>query len=149
MQRCLCLLSLFVLAVTAGCGTGYNNPPTNVGLFGNWNVTMTPTGSQTPVYVFGLAMSQEGSSNYSGASIPYTGGVPAPSNMCIDANKLSANATTSGSNFTMTVTDPSSGTIISVQGTLAPQSSTISGTYNNAASSTCSASSGSMTMVAQ
>jgi hypothetical protein len=149
MKRCCCLLSLFVLAMTAGCGSGYNNPPTNIGLFGNWNVAMYPTGSTTAVYVFALAMSQEGSSNYSGASIAYTGSVPVPSNMCINAKTLSATATTSGSNFTMTVTDTSSNTIISVQGTLPTQTSSISGTYNNAASQACSASSGTMTMVAQ
>ncbi len=150
MQRCFCLLiTLVLIALTAGCGTGYNNPTTNVGLYGNWNVTMYPTGSATPVYVFGLAMSQEGSSNYSGAAIAYTGGVAVPSNMCINANTLTAVATTSGNNFNMTITDSTSQTVISVTGTLATQTSTLSGNYTNPASSTCPASSGTVDMLAQ
>jgi hypothetical protein len=149
MTRLFCLLSLFLLVMTAACGTGYNNPPTNVGLFGNWNVAMYPTGSTTAVYVFALAISQEGGSNYSGASITYNGGVPVPSNMCINAKTLSAIATTSGSTFSMTITDTTTHTVISVQGTLATQSSSISGTYNNPPSPACPASTGTMTMVAQ
>ena len=47
---------------------------------GDWNIAMYPTNSPTPVYVFALAMSQEGSSTYSGASIAYNGSVVAPSN---------------------------------------------------------------------
>jgi len=136
--------------MTAACGSGYNNPPTNVGLFGNWNVAMYPTGSTTPVYVFALAISQEGGSNYSGASTTYTGSVGIPSNMCINGNSLSASATTTSTgSFTMTITDTSSSTIINTTGTVPTDSSTISGSYNNAASSTCPASSGTMTMVAQ
>ena len=150
MRRCLCLLlTLTLLALILGCGTGYNNPTTNVGLYGNWNVTMYPTGSATPVYVFGLAMSQEGSSNYSGASIVYNGSVAAPSNMCINASTLTAVASTSGNNFTMTVTDATSGTVISVTGSLASQTSELTGNYSNVASSTCPSSSGTVDMLAQ
>lgn len=150
MKRWFCLLPLFLLVLTAGCGSGYNNPAENVGLYGNWNVVMYPTGNANAIYVFGLAMSQEGSSNYSGASIAYTGGVSAPSNMCINANTLSASASVSGSNFTMTVTDTSSNTVITVHGILPTlTTSSLSGNYSNAASSTCSASSGTMSMVAQ
>lgn len=147
MRRWLYLVPLLLLALTAGCGTGYNNPPVNNGLYGNWGIVMYPTGSQTPVYVFGLAMSQLGNTNFSGASIPYSGFVSAPTNMCINANDLSATATTNnaGNTFSMTVTDPSSGTVITVQGSL----STLSGSYSNAASQTCSASSGTMSMTAQ
>jgi hypothetical protein len=101
MQRWFYILSLLWLITVTGCG-GNNNVSTNVGLFGNWNVVMYPTGSQNPVYVFALAMSQEGP-NYSGGSITYMGSIAAPSNMCIDANTLTAQATTSGSNFTMTL----------------------------------------------
>ena len=82
------LLVIFLLVMTAACGSGYNNPPTNVGLFGNWNVAMYPTGSTTPVYVFALAISSEGANNYSGASTTYTGGVAIPANMCINGNSL-------------------------------------------------------------
>ena len=147
MRRWLYLLPLVLLAISAGCGTGYNNPPVNSGLYGNWNIVMYPTGSQTPVYAFGLAMSQEGNTNYSGASIPYTGFVGVPGNMCINANALNATATTnnSGNTFTMTITDSSSGTVITVQGSLA----TLSGNYNNGASQTCPASSGTMSMSVQ
>lgn len=138
--------------MTAACGTGYNNPATNVGLFGNWNVAMYPTGSTIPVYVFALAISSEGTNNYSGASTTYTGGVAIPTNMCINGKSLSATATTTSSSgtFTMTITDTSSNTIISTNGTVpTTTTSTISGSYSNAASSTCPASSGTMTMVAQ
>ncbi len=148
MQRWLCLLALLSLAMIAGCGTGYNNPPINNGLYGDWNVTMYPTGSPNPVYVFGLAMSQEGSSNYTGASFPYNGGIPVPSNMCINANTLSAIATTNGSNFNMTITDTSTNTVISVTGTMFSQSSSLSGNYTNPPSQACSASNGTVTMTA-
>jgi hypothetical protein len=149
MRLWSCFIALILVVLNAGCG-GSNNTVTNVGLFGDWNVTMYPTGSTTPVYVFGLAMSQEGSSNYSGGSIAYTGGVAVPSNMCINANALSATATTSGNNFTMTVTDSTSETVITVHGTLATQNgSSLSGTYSNSASRTCSASSGTVSMIPQ
>ncbi|MGA7461274.1 MAG: hypothetical protein WBW69_13685 [Candidatus Korobacteraceae bacterium] len=152
MRRLSGLLVIFLLVMTAACGSGYNNPPTNVGLFGNWNVAMYPTGSTTPVYVFAVAISQEGGSNYSGASTTYTGSVAIPTNMCINGNSLSLTATTanSGTTFTMTITDTTSSTIINTNGSVpTTTTSTISGSYNNAASSTCPASSGTMTMVAQ
>lgn len=143
-------LVVTLLIMTAACGSGYNNPATNVGLYGNWNVAMYPTGSTTPVYVFAVAISQEGNNNYSGASTTYTGSVSIPSNMCINGKSLSLSATsTSTGSFSMTITDTTSNTIISATGTIPTVTSTISGSYSNAASSTCSASSGTMTMVAQ
>ena len=149
MRRLPCLLAVFLLVMTAACGSG-NNAPTNIGLFGNWNVAMYPAGSSSAVYVFALAMSQEGNNNYSGASTTYNGSVPIPSNTCLNSDTLRATATTStGGSFTMTITDTSSNTIITAQGTLPTQGTTISGTYSNAASSACSASRGSMTMAAQ
>jgi len=144
-----CLLALILVAALAGCG-GSDNTPTNVGLFGNWNVVTYPTGSQNPSYVFALALSQEGSNNYSGGSIVYDGGVAPPSGMCINANTLQATATTSGSNFTMTVTDTTTSTIIRITGTLTGGSeSSISGNYSNDASPACSSSQGTVTMSAQ
>jgi len=101
MHRLTYFLALFLLATVSGCGSG-NNTTSNVGLFGNWNVVMYANGGTTPVYVFALAMSQEGGSNYSGSSIAYNGSVGIPSNMCINGNTLAATASTSGSNFTMT-----------------------------------------------
>jgi hypothetical protein len=148
MRRWLLVLPLTLLVLIAGCGGG-NSTPTNVGLFGNWNITMYPTGSTTPAYVFALAISQEGSTNYSGSSITYTGGIAPPSNMCINPEALRATATTSGNNFTMTITDSTTNTVISVQGTLSTQTTTLSGTYSNQASSTCTASNGTMSMVPQ
>jgi hypothetical protein len=145
-------LVITLLIMTAACGSGYNNPATNVGLYGNWNVAMYPTGSTTPVYVFALAISQEGNNNYSGASTTYTGSVTIPTNMCINGSTLSVSATTSngGTTYTMNITDTSSSTIIVVNGTISTTTtSTVQGAYSNAASATCSASSGSMTMVAQ
>jgi hypothetical protein len=151
MRRLSGLLVIFLLVMTAACGSGYNNPATNVGLFGNWNVAMYPTGSTTPVYVFAVAISSEGTNNYSGASTTYNGSVAIPTNMCINGNSLSLTATTSSTGtFNMTITDTSSSTIISANGSVpTTTTSTISGSYNNAASSTCPASSGTMTMVAQ
>lgn len=150
MRRLSGLLAIFLLVMTAACGSGYNNPPTNVGLYGNWNVAMYPTGSTTPVYVFAVAISQEGNNNYSGASTTYTGGVAIPSNMCIDGSTLSLTATTTtAGTFNMTITDTNSGTVITANGTVPSTTSSISGSYNNPASTTCPASSGSMTMVAQ
>jgi hypothetical protein len=143
-------LPFCLLLTTIGCG-GSSGTPTNIGLFGNWNVAMNPTNSPNAVYVFALAMSQEGSSTFSGSSIPYTGSVPIPSNMCIDPNSLRATATT-GSNgqFTMTITDPTSNTIISASGSLNTQgTSTLSGTYNNPPSGSCSQSQGTFNMVPQ
>lgn len=141
-------LVLVLLATVTGCGSG-NSTQTNVGLLGNWNVVMYANGATTPMFVFALAMSQEGGSNYSGASITYNGSVAIPSNMCINGNALTATATTSGSNFTMTVTDTTTQTVITVQGSLATQTTTLSGTYNNPASEACSASSGTVTMSPQ
>jgi len=150
MRRQLpCLFVVFLLVMSTACGGG-SSTPANVGLFGNWNVAMYPTGSSTAVYVFALAMSQEGTNNYSGASTTYNGGVPVPNNMCIDNATLRATANTStGGSYTMTITDTTSNTTINVQGTLPTQGTTISGTYSNAASTGCPASSGTMTMVAQ
>jgi hypothetical protein len=143
------LLAIPLLMSAASCGGG-SSAPTNVGLFGNWNIAMYPTNDPNPMYVFALAMSQEGSSTYSGASIAYTGSVPPPTNMCINANSLRATATTnSNNNFTMTVTDTSGNTIISVTGSLSSQTTTVSGTYNNPSSQNCSQSQGTMSMVPQ
>ena len=101
---------------------------------------MYPTNNPNPVYVFALAMSQLGSSTYSGASIAYNGSVAEPSNMCINANSLRATATLgSNNNFSMTITDTSTNTIISVQGTLSSQSNALSGSYTNGASQACTA----------
>ncbi len=154
MRSLSCLLVLSLLAMTAGCGSGYNNPATNVGLYGDWNVAMYPTSSTTPVYVFALAISQEGSNNYSGASTTYTGTVAIPTNMCINGSALSVSATSTTSSsvttYTMTITDATSDTAITVTGTLpTTTTSTVQGSYSNAASSTCPASAGTMTMVAQ
>ena len=148
MRRFYSLLPILLLAVLSGCG-GSNNTTNNYGLYGDWNVAMYQNGSQTAVYVFGLAMSQEGS-NYTGSSIAYDGSVPVPSNMCINANSLRATATTSGNDYTMTITDTSSNTVITVTGQLESNGSTsVTGNYNNAASATCPASSGTMDMVPQ
>jgi hypothetical protein len=142
-------LTILLLLCIAGCGSG-SNAPQNVGLFGNWNVAMFPTNNPNPAYVFALAISQEGNSTYSGASIAYTGSVVAPSNMCINANSLRVAATTdSNNNFNMTITDTSSNTIISVRGSLSTQTTTLSGTYTNPSSQSCSQSQGSMSMVPQ
>jgi hypothetical protein len=148
MRLLSCLLALVLVAALAGCG-GSNTTPTNVGLFGNWNVVTYPRGSQNPSYVFALALSQEGNNNYSGGSITYNGGIAPPSGMCIDANTLHATATTSGSNFTMTVTDSTTSTVISITGTLTSENSTLSGNYSNDASAACIASQGTMSMTAQ
>jgi hypothetical protein len=142
-------LAILLLLCVAGCGTG-NSAPHNVGLFGNWNIAMFPTNNPNPVYVFALAISQEGNSTYSGASIAYNGSVTAPSNMCINPNSLRAAATTdSNNNFNMTITDTSSNTIISVRGSLSTQTTTLSGTYSNPSSQSCSQSQGTMSMVPQ
>ncbi len=150
MKRCqLTLLPIVLLALVAGCGTGVNTP-SNVALFGNWNIAMYPTNNANPVYVFALAMSQLGSSTYSGASIAYNGSVAQPSNMCINANSLRATATVgSNNNFTMTITDTSTNTIISVQGSLTTQTNELSGNYTNGSSQACSASQGTVTMIPQ
>jgi hypothetical protein len=144
------LLALFFLAMTAGCGSGNNNTTNNVGLFGNWNIVMFPTGSSNASYVFALAISQEGGNNYSGSPIPYTGSTPVPSNQCINTSVLRSTATTNSSNnFTMTVTDTSTQTVITMTGSLATDTQTLSGTYTNPASTTCSSSSGTFSMTPQ
>ncbi len=148
MKPLSCFLVLVLLVTVTGCGSG-NNTTSNVGLMGYWNVVMYQNGSSTPQYVFGLAMSQEGGSNYSGSSITYNGSVGIPSNMCINGNALSATATTSGTNFTMTITDSTTDTVITVQGSLTTQTTTLSGTYNNLASASCSASTGSASFTPQ
>src|SRR5271165_1137256 len=91
-----CLLALVLILISAGCGSGNNNNTTNVGLFGNWNIAMFPTGSPNPSYVFALAISQEGTT-YSGSPITYTGTVAQPSNQCINAQALRSTATENGS----------------------------------------------------
>ncbi len=151
MKRWLFVPSLFVVMLLAGCG-GNSNTTNNVGLFGNWNVAMYPTGSTTPAYVFAVAMSQEGS-NYSGASITYNGSVSIPSNMCISGSHISVRATTSTAgnvtNYAMSFTDTTSNTVINVTGNLNSNSTTVNGNYSNSASATCPASSGTMNMVPQ
>ena len=144
-----CLLALILVVLAAGCGSGNNNNNTNVGLFGNWNIVMFPTGSPNPNYVFAMAISQEGSNNYSGSPITYTGTVSMPSDQCINPQALRATATTSGSNFTMTVTDNTTQTVINMTGTLATGTNVLSGTYNNPASQTCKASTGTFGMTLQ
>ncbi|HEY1730852.1 MAG TPA: hypothetical protein VGG15_03845 [Terriglobales bacterium] len=150
MKRCpFILLPIVLLVCVAGCGTGANNP-SNVGLFGNWNVAMYPTNNANPAYVFALALSQLGSSTYSGASIAYNGAVAPPGNMCINANSLRATATLgSNNNFNMTITDTSTNTIISVEGSLSTVTNELSGTYTNGASQACPASQGTVTMIPQ
>ncbi len=146
--RTFCFVALTLVLLTAGCGSN-NNTPTNNGLFGDWNIAMFPTGSANASYVFALAISQEGTDNYSGSPITYTGSVPIPSNLCINSNAVRSTATTSGSNFTMTVTDSTSQTVITMQGSLATSTTTLSGTYTNPASQTCTASSGTFSMTPQ
>jgi hypothetical protein len=143
------LLTLPLLLFAVSCGSGSNGPQ-NVGLFGNWNVAMYPDNDPNPAYVFAMAISQEGGSTYSGASIAYNGSVPVPSNMCINGSSLRATATTSSDNsFTMTITDSTSDTIISVHGSLSSQTTTLSGTYTNPPSHSCNQSQGTMNMVPQ
>ena len=146
--RISCFVALTLVLLTAGCGSG-NNVPTNNGLFGDWNIAMFPTGSANASYVFALAISQEGTNNYSGSPITYNGSVPIPSNLCINSNALRSTATTNGSNFTMMVTDSTSQTVITMQGSLATSTTTLSGTYTNPASQTCAASSGTFSMTPQ
>ncbi len=143
-----CLVALMLVLVIAGCGSNNNNN-TSVGLFGNWNIVMYPTGSPNPSYVFALAISQEGTSNYSGSPITYTGSVPVPTNQCINSAAIHATATTTGSNFTMMVTDTTTQTVITMTGSLASGTNVLSGTYTNPASVTCSASNGTFTMATQ
>ena len=149
MRRCILFFSSLLITVTlASCGGSNTYGPTNNGLFGNWNIVMYPTGGSSPSYVFALAMSQEGTT-YSGSSITYTGGVAAPSNMCINANALRADASTNNGNFTMTVTDPTTNTEITVDGSLATQTGQLNGTYSNSATAACQESRGSVVMTPQ
>jgi hypothetical protein len=148
MRRLSCFLLLIPVLMIAGCGSGTSNPTVN-GLFGDWNIAMFPTGSSNAMYVFALAISQEGSNNYSGSPITYNGTVPVPSNLCINTSALHATATTSGTNFSMTVTDSTSQTIITMTGSLSTFTSTLSGTYTNPASESCAASSGTFSMTLQ
>ena len=64
--------------MTAACGNGYNSHPTNVGLFGNWNVAMYPAGSNTAGLCFRPRHLAEGANNYSGGSTTYNGSVSHP-----------------------------------------------------------------------
>ncbi len=150
MRRISCFVALTLVILAAGCGSG-NNTPTNNGLMGDWNVAMFPTGNPNASYVFALAISQEGTNNFSGSPITYTGTVPIPSNQCINSSDLRSTAMTnsSNSNFTMTVTDSTSQTVITMQGSLSTSTTTLSGTYTNPASQTCSASSGTFSMTPQ
>jgi len=150
VRNVLYLIGLMLIVIVAGCGSGNSNPATgNNGLFGSWNITLFPTGSSNPSYVFALAISQEGTNNYSGSSITYTGTIPVPTNQCINSSELRSTATVNGSNFTMTVTDSTTQTVITMSGSLGTINSTLSGTYTNPASPTCAASSGTFTMAPQ
>jgi hypothetical protein len=149
MRRLSCFLVLIPVLLIAGCGSGTSNPSVVNGLFGDWNIAMYPTGSSNAMYVFALAISQEGSDNYSGSPITYDGTVPVPTNLCINSAALRATATTTGSNFTMTVTDSTSQTIITMTGSLTTFTNTLSGNYTNPASETCPASSGTFSMTLQ
>jgi len=148
--RILCCVAAFMpVLVAAGCGSNNNNNNTANGLFGDWNIVMYPTGSPNPSYVFALAIS-EGTNNYSGSPITYTGSVPVPSNQCINSSAIHATATTTSSNFTMTVTDTTTQTVITMTGSLATNGTNVfSGTYTNPASVTCSASNGTFNMTIQ
>ena len=144
-----CLVALMIVLVIAGCGGSYNNNNNTVGLFGNWNIVMYPTGSPNPSYVFALAISQLGANNYSGSPITYTGSVPVPSGQCINSSAVHSTATTNGSNFTMTVTDTTTQTVITMTGSLATGTNVLSGTYTNPKSVTCSSSNGTFSMAIQ
>ena len=124
MRGWLYALTLLSLIFLCGCGNN-NNATSNVGLFGYWNIVMCPTNDTNPVYVFALAMSQEGSNNYRGGSITYTGSVTAPTNMCINPKSLNAAATTNSNNYTMPITDTSTDTVIAVNGSLLSQTGSL------------------------
>jgi len=149
MRRYYYFFSLLVLLPAMSCGGG-SNAINNVGLFGDWNIAMYPTNNPNPAYVFAVALSQEGGSTYSGASIAYNGTVPIPSDMCINASSLRVTATVSGdNNYSMTITDTTTNTIISVTGTLPVQTNTVTGNYSTLSSPACSQSQGTMTMTPQ
>lgn len=144
------IAALLLLTGLLGCG-GSNSTTQNAGLFGSWNIaTYTAnTTSPTPIYVFALALSQAGP-NYSGGSITYTGGVVAPPTMCINPATLQATATTNGSNFTLIVTDTTTHTVITIQGSLATQTGTLSGNFTSSSTfGTCPAESGTVVMSPQ
>ena len=78
MKRCqFALLPIALLACVAGCGTGEQLPRTSGYSATGTSPCIRPT-TPIPAYVFALAMSQEGSSTYSGASIAYNGSVARP-----------------------------------------------------------------------
>jgi hypothetical protein len=138
-----------LLRLVAGCGSNNNTTPTNIGLFGNWNIVLDQNGTSNPIYVFALALSQEGP-NYSGSSIPYTGSVPVPSGMCINSSTLRATATTSGNDFTLTVVDNTTNTTITIEGSLTSSTGSLSGTFNSSSpNGACHAEQGSSLMSPQ
>jgi hypothetical protein len=103
--------------------------------------------SQAVVFAYGLALSQEGP-DYSGGSIAYTGTTAQPT-MCINANTLTAQATTEGNNFTMTVIDTTTATTMTLQGSLTSTSGSVSGTFTTTETAACKAYQGSFVMTPQ
>ena len=146
MRRWLSLLVILPLVLLPGCGSNNNNTPTTVGLFGNWNVVMDDNAGNV-VYAYGLALSQEGP-DYSGGSISYTGSTAQPT-QCIDPNTLSAEATTSGNNFTLTVVDTTTSTTMTLQGSLTSTNGSLTGTFSSTETAACRPQTGAFTMSPQ
>ncbi len=106
MKRLSYFLVVALLATISGCG-GSNTTPSNVGLVWQMerrDVRQRELDAHVRIRLGDVAV--RAARTIAVPRSPTTARSRIPSNMCINGNALSATATTSGNNFTMTVTDP-------------------------------------------
>lgn len=143
----VCFILLCSLIVSCG---GNSSPAPTPQAFtpftGAWNVSIIPAGTATPLYTLGLNLVQSGTL-FNGSFAPFTGGTAHTDSCVADISSFTAQGNTSGSSYSMTLTD-SAGTHINIHGSLSggtPTSSTYSTQY--AISTNCGTDSGSVLML--
>lgn len=155
-MRIVATLTLLLSIALAGCTGGVTTATQT--LTGNWNVVLTQTATATAPFTltFGIALTQT-NQTLSASSIPYTGNPgsnppsPAASDPCLTALPLTgpgtvtgaianaAQATTSGTTITtpsfpatltLTLSDATNGTTITLNGQYQPGSNLYQGTFS-------------------
>lgn len=145
------LLGIVCLALASCGGQAHSNPGVNI--TGNWNVVFTQNGDSAPSYTFGMNFSRN-VTVIVGSEVPYTGGT-VYNNGCINYGKLNATGNTNGGSvITMTITDSSTNSQLTISGTANANVTQINGTFNatfgaNGSSPACAAQTGTVEFTRQ